>query len=76
MKGITQWLPGWQKKGWKTAANKPVKNVDLWQRLLAAMAPHQVEWQWTRGHAGHAENERCDRLARDAIRQVTGGKRA
>jgi ribonuclease HI len=76
MKGITQWLPRWQSNGWRTAAKQPVKNADLWQRLLAAMAPHQVEWQWTRGHAGHPENERCDRLARDAIREVTGGKRA
>ena len=67
MKGITEWLPGWQRRGWRTAANKPVKNVDLWQRLVAAMAPHQVDWAWTRGHVGHPENERADQLARDAI---------
>jgi ribonuclease HI len=73
MKGMTEWLPGWQKRGWKTAAKQPVKNVDLWQRLLAAMAPHRVDWRWTRGHAGHPENERCDELARNAIATVTRG---
>lgn len=57
------WIAGWKRRGWKTAANKPVKNVDLWQRLIAACEPHDVRWHWVKGHAGHAENERCDQLA-------------
>jgi ribonuclease HI len=65
--GITQWIHAWRRKGWKTAGNKPVKNQDLWQRLEAAMAQHAVDWQWTRGHAGHPENERADQLARSAL---------
>ena len=65
--GITAWLPRWKARGWKTADRKPVKNVDLWQRLDAAAAPHSIEWRWVRGHNGHAENERVDRLAREAI---------
>ncbi len=64
--GIAKWLPGWQKRGWKTADNQPVKNKDLWQRLDAARAPHQVDYIWVRGHDGHAENERVDALARAA----------
>lgn len=67
MKGMTEWLAGWKRRGWKTADRQPVKNMDLWQRLEAAMAPHQVEWQWVRGHSGHPENERVDQLARAAI---------
>jgi ribonuclease HI len=62
-KGISEWLPNWIKRDWKTAAKEPVKNVDLWQRLDAARAKHHVEWQWVKGHAGHSENERADRLA-------------
>ena len=62
--GITQWLPNWKRRDWRTAGKKPVKNVDLWRRLEAAMAPHQVEWAWVKGHAGHADNERADELAR------------
>lgn len=62
--GITQWLPAWKARGWKTAAKKPVKNQDLWQRLEAAMQPHAVEWHWVKGHAGHPQNERADELAR------------
>ncbi|MDE2029417.1 MAG: ribonuclease HI [Alphaproteobacteria bacterium] len=62
-KGISEWLPGWVKRGWKTADKKPVKNADLWQRLDAARAGHQVEFIWVRGHDGHPENERADRLA-------------
>ncbi len=69
-KGITEWLPQWKARGWKTAAKKPVKNADLWQRLEAAMAPHRVRWHWVKGHAGHAENERADALAREAIRRL------
>ena len=65
--GITSWIHGWKQRGWKTADKKPVKNVDLWQRLEEAAAPHHVEWHWVRGHAGHPENERADALARAAI---------
>jgi ribonuclease HI len=63
-KGITEWIHGWKKRGWKTADQKPVKNVDLWQALDEAAAPHRVSWHWVKGHAGHAENERVDELAR------------
>ncbi len=62
--GITTWLPGWKRNGWRTAGRKPVKNVDLWERLEAAQARHDVTWHWIRGHAGHPENERADELAR------------
>ena len=65
--GITTWIHGWKMKGWRTADKKPVKNVDLWQRLERAQAPHEVSWHWVRGHAGHPENERADALARAAI---------
>ncbi|MFL6717871.1 MAG: ribonuclease HI [Burkholderiaceae bacterium] len=62
-KGISEWIHGWKKRGWKTAAKEPVKNADLWQALDAAQARHQVEWRWVRGHAGHVGNERADQLA-------------
>ena len=62
--GITSWIHGWKKRGWKNAAKKPVKNEDLWKRLDAAQARHQVTWEWVKGHAGHPENERADELAR------------
>ena len=65
--GITRYIHGWKERGWKTADKQPVKNIDLWQRLEAAIEPHKVEWIWVRGHAGHKENERVDQLARDAI---------
>jgi|SRR5579872_3507140 len=65
--GITQWLKGWKARDWRTADKKPVKNIDLWQRLDAAAQPHEIEWLWVRGHAGHPENERADALARSAI---------
>ena len=68
--GITRWIIDWKKRGWKTADKKPVKNVDLWQRLEAAVGHHQIEWEWVRGHSGHPENERADQLARDAIRTI------
>ena len=68
--GITAWLPRWKARGWKTADKKPVKNVDLWQRLAAAAAPHQIEWEWVRGHSGHPENDHVDRLAREAIKRL------
>ena len=63
MKGMTEWLPGWKARNWRTASKQPVKNADLWQRLEKAINPHKVEWQWVRGHNGHAENERADQLA-------------
>jgi ribonuclease HI len=63
MKGITEWLPDWKKRGWKTAARKPVKNEDLWRRLDAASARHDIEWHWVRGHTGDAGNEQADKLA-------------
>ena len=72
-KGITEWLPRWRERGWRTAARKPVKNVELWQRLDAAMSRHQVRWLWVRGHSGHAENERADQLAREAIMDLSAG---
>jgi ribonuclease HI len=61
--GITKWISGWKRKGWITATKKPVKNVDLWQRLDAVVAEHRVTWKWVKGHAGNADNERCDGLA-------------
>ena len=65
--GITKWIHGWKKNGWKTAARKPVKNVDLWQRLELAVGDHTVNWHWVKGHAGHPENERADELARQGM---------
>ena len=70
MDGLTKWIHGWRRNGWKTADRKPVKNADLWQELIAASAPHRIEWKWVRGHAGHPENERADRLASDAAIRV------
>jgi ribonuclease HI len=61
--GITKWISGWKRKGWLTSTKEPVKNVDLWQQLDAAVARHRVTWKWVKGHAGHADNERCDGLA-------------
>ena len=66
MDGLTKWIKGWQKNGWKTAARQPVKNAELWQALLAAAKPHRIEWVWVKGHAGHPDNERADKLASDA----------
>lgn len=66
MDGLTKWIKGWQKNGWKTAAKQPVKNAELWQELLAAAKPHRIEWVWVKGHAGHPDNERADKLASDA----------
>ena len=73
--GITKWIHAWKAKGWKTADKKPVKNVDLWQRLEAAAAPHEVSWHWVRGHSGHVENERADEIARLAIKQMRDAAR-
>ena len=66
-KGISIWIHDWKRRGWRTADKKPVKNVDLWQRLDAALKAHQVRWHWVKGHAGHDENERADQLARDGV---------
>jgi ribonuclease HI len=66
MDGLTKWVHGWQRNGWRTADKKPVKNAELWQALIGAAARHRVEWQWVKGHAGHPENERADRLASNA----------
>jgi ribonuclease HI len=74
--GITSWIHGWKKNGWKTADKKPVKNVDLWQRLEAAALQHEVRWHWVKGHAGHPENERADALARAAIAELRSGTSA
>lgn len=68
--GITQWITNWKNNNWKTAAKKPVKNKELWQRLEAATQRHQVTWSWVKGHAGHAENERVDELANEAMDQA------
>ncbi|HEX8578760.1 MAG TPA: ribonuclease HI [Allosphingosinicella sp.] len=73
--GITKWIHGWQKNGWKTADKKPVKNAELWQELLEAVRTHQIEWKWVKGHAGHPENERADKLACDAAAQFVRPKR-
>ena len=72
--GITKWIHGWKKNGWKTAAKKPVANQDLWQRLDEAITPHQINWQWVKGHAGHPMNERCDDLARLAAEAIKYAK--
>jgi len=66
MDGLTKWIHGWLRNGWKTADRKPVKNAELWQELLAAAKPHRIEWIWVKGHAGHPDNERADKLASDA----------
>ena len=65
--GLTKWIHGWKRNGWKTAAKKPVKNEDLWRALDEAVARHEVSWEWVKGHAGHEENERADKLARDGM---------
>ena len=70
--GITKWIQGWQRNGWKTAAKKPVKNDDLWRRLTEAMRPHKVNWVWVKGHAGDPGNERADALARRGIEEAAG----
>jgi ribonuclease HI len=73
MNGITQWIAGWKARGWKTADKRPVKNIDLWQMLDAAVARHDVQWRWVRGHTGHPENDRADALAnRGAAQHLSG----
>ena len=74
--GITKWIHGWKRNGWKTADKKPVKNDDLWKRLEIALKRHKIEWHWVKGHAGHPENERADELARMAIAELRAAKRA
>jgi ribonuclease HI len=68
--GITKWIHGWKKNGWRTASKKPVKNEDLWRRLDAAVVRHEVTWEWVKGHAGHPENERADELATSAAKAI------
>jgi ribonuclease HI len=73
-RGITEWLPGWKRNGWKTRDRKPVKNVDLWTRLDAAASRHQVQWLWVKGHAGHPGNERADELACRGAEEARAGR--
>ena len=70
LQGITEWLPDWKRRGWRTAAKKPVLNADLWRHLDGLTARHQVEWEWVRGHSGHPENELADRLANQGIDEL------
>ena len=70
LKGITEWIFGWKRNGWKTSDKKPVKNADLWQKLDALRAPHEIRWVWVKGHAGHPENERADALANRGIDEL------
>jgi len=70
MQGLTQWMPNWKARNWRTADKKPVKNQDLWQRLDAAAARHQIDWQWVKGHSGHDGNEEADRLANEGVNQA------
>jgi ribonuclease HI len=74
--GITKWIHGWRRNGWKTADRKPVKNAELWQELVEAAAPHRIEWHWVKAHAGHPENERADKLACDAALNFANGIRS
>jgi ribonuclease HI len=74
--GVTGWMDQWKRNGWRTADRKPVKNVDLWQRLDAALARHQMRWHWVRGHSGHGLNERADRLARDGLIEASNQQSA
>src|SRR5690606_6560896 len=76
MRGITEWLPNWKKRGWKTAAKQPVKNADLWQQLDEQVGRHQVTWEWVRGHTGHHGNERADQLANRGVEEVRSRKPA
>lgn len=74
--GITKWIHGWQRNGWRTADRKPVKNADLWQELVSAAAPHRIKWEWVRGHNGHPDNERVDALACAEAQKIVSQKRA
>ena len=70
LKGISEWIHGWKRNGWKTSARQPVKNADLWQQLDTLSQPHKLEWIWVKGHAGHPENERADALANQGIDEL------
>nr|WP_211368696.1 ribonuclease HI [Sphingomonas carotinifaciens] len=72
MDGLTKWIHGWKRNGWRTADKKPVKNAELWQALVAAAERHEIKWLWVKGHAGHPDNERADKLASDAARAIGG----
>jgi len=72
IKGMTEWIKGWQKRNWMNSQKKPVLNRELWEMLLEYSAPHEIDWVWVKGHQGHLENERCDALARDAIMDEKG----
>ncbi len=72
--GITLWIEGWKRNGWRTKSKEPVKNEDLWRALDQVRAPHQIDWRWVKGHAGHAGNERCDQLATEAIARLRRSK--
>jgi ribonuclease HI len=74
--GITQWINGWKRNGWRTASRQPVKNKELWQQLDAALADHTVEWHWVKGHSGHPENEQVDQAANDAIDELLARNRS
>ncbi len=74
MQGIQEWLPNWKRRNWRTAANKPVKNVDLWRDLDAAAQAHEVVWRWVKGHNGHSGNEQADMLANRAMDELAGGR--
>ena len=74
MRGVTEWMSGWKKKGWKTASKKPVKNEDLWRQLDALVANHEIHWNWVRGHTGHVENELADQLANRGIEELPRGR--
>jgi len=71
--GMTKWIDGWQRKGWVNASKKPVRNEDLWHELIEAAAPHTIEWRWVKGHSGHPENDRVDKLASDAAEEIAAG---
>ncbi|MHB8237557.1 MAG: ribonuclease HI [Acidithiobacillus ferrivorans] len=74
--GMTQWLTGWQRRGWRTAAGDAVKNKDIWERLVTVAAPHEIQWEWVRGHSGHIENERVDALLNLVMDQYAAGGQA
>ncbi|MFM8443337.1 MAG: ribonuclease HI [Methylococcus sp.] len=76
MKGITEWLPRWIGQGWRTSSRQPVKNADLWHELIKAGEPHEVEWRWVKGHAGHSDNERADRLANQGLEELLKSPRS
>jgi ribonuclease HI len=76
LKGMTEWMPGWVKRGWKTAAGQPVKNAELWKRLAALCALHEIDWHWVKGHAGHEGNEKADALANRGVEMALKGGKA